>query len=214
MVSRGLWTVNFYARHVLPRLVNASLGAQVFDASRRRVCATLSGNVVEIGFGSGLNVPFYPPSVTRVVAIEPADLAWRLAARRVASSRVPIERAGLDGQTLPFPDRTFDAALSTYTLCTIPDVAMALVELRRVLKPVGMLHFLEHGRAPDERIRRWQRRLEPLQRLVYGGCHLTRPIDELVVAADLVIVELERFYEPGVPQLSGAMYLGAARSAS
>ncbi len=141
---------------------------------RDRVCARLSGAVVEVGFGSGLNVPHYPAGVTAIAAIEPSDVAWRLAAERVASSAVPVRRAGFDGQALPFEDDTFDSALSTWTLCTIPDVGAALAELRRVLRPDGTLHFVEHGLAPDDSVLRWQRRLEPVQKRLAGGCHLTR----------------------------------------
>ena len=176
------------------------------------MCEGLSGEVVEIGFGSGLNVPFYSPSVTRVAAVEPAELGWKLAARRVAATTTPVERAGLDGAALPFPDASFDAALSTWTLCTIPDIDGALRELRRVLKPGGKLHFVEHGLAPDAGVQRWQHRLEPLQKRLFGGCHLTRPIADLLRGAGFEIVDLDRYYEKGTPKVFGWNSLGVARS--
>src|SRR5450432_465759 len=133
--------MGFYAERVLPRIINAACGIKSAEPLRRRVCEGLSGDVVEIGFGSGLNVPFYPSKVTRVAAVEPADLAWRLAVNRLIATPVPVHRSGLNGQSLPFANHSFDAALSTWTLCTIPDVAAALREVRRVLKPGGTLHF-------------------------------------------------------------------------
>ena len=204
--------MGFYGEHVLPRIINAACGIKTVEPLRRRVCDGLVGDVVEIGFGSGLNVPFYPPAVTRVSAVEPAEVGWQLADRRVRSSGVPVRRAGLDGQSLPFADSSCDSAVSTWTLCTIPDVAAALRELRRVLKPGGTLHFVEHGLAPDERVRRWQRRLEPTQKRLFGGCHLTRPVVDLLRTAGFTITELDVFYEKGAPKPWGANSLGSAVS--
>jgi ubiquinone/menaquinone biosynthesis C-methylase UbiE len=191
--------------------MNAVCGANSLHPLRKRVCAGLAGSVVEIGFGSGLNIPFYPATVSAVAAVEPSDLSVKLASARLAATSVRVTRSGLDGQSLPFGDDSFDAALTTWTLCTVPDAAAALNELRRVLRPGGRLHFLEHGLAPDEPVRRWQRRLDPVQRRIAGGCHFTRPIADLLTGAGFVISELDVFYEAG-PKFAGADSLGIATS--
>ena len=204
--------MGFYGERVLPRIVDVACGTRAVAPLRRRVCEGLAGDVVEIGFGSGHNVAFYPAAVTRVAAVEPAEAGWNLAGKRLRATSIPVQWSGLDGQSLPFPDDSYDAALSTWTLCTIPDVAAALRELRRVLKPGGTLHFVEHGLAPDERVRRWQRRLDPVQKRLFGGCHLTRPIVDLLTTAGFTITELDVFYEKGAPKVGGADSLGTALS--
>lgn len=198
-----------YERNVLPRLMNAACGVRALQPLRRRACAGLDGEVLELGFGSGLNLPCYPAGVTGVVAVEPSDLSWKLAGPRIAAAPFPVTRSGLDGQALPFDDGSFDAALTTWTLCTIPDAAAALAQVRRVLRPGGRLHFLEHGLAPDERVRRWQRRFEPVQIKIAGGCHFTRPIAGLLTGAGFEITALDVFYQ-GRPKFAGADSLGVA----
>jgi SAM-dependent methyltransferase len=202
--------VGIYAKHVLPRVINVACGMKAANEYRDRVCGGLHGQVVELGFGSGLNVPFYPEAVSGVMAIEPADVAWGLAGKRVAQSSVEVQRVGLDGQSLPLADDSCDTALTTWTLCTIPDAEAALREVRRVLKPGGTLHFVEHGLAPDEKVQRWQHRLEPMQKRVFGGCHLTRRIPDLITSAGFEIGEIDVFYEKGAPKIMAADSLGVA----
>jgi SAM-dependent methyltransferase len=204
--------VGLYSEQVLPRLVNVVLANPEFRKIRRRVASGLSGEVVEVGFGSGLNVPFYPAGVKRVLAVEPATAGRKLAARRLAASDVPVEFVGLDGAALPLESESVDHALVTWTLCTIPAVDKALEELHRVLRIGGQLHFAEHGRSPDLPVARWQDRLNPLQQRLAGGCNLNRPIDGLVTGAGFEMTTLERFYVKG-PKALSYMYEGVASKA-
>ncbi len=185
-------------KRVLPRLVDAALKGREIGKLRDEVCEDLSGRVLELGFAGGLNIRSYPSAVDRVDAVEPADLGWELSARRRSRTDLPIHRVGLDGQHLDAPEAAYDHVLSTFTLCTIPDVRLALAEVRRVLVPGGTLHFLEHGLAPSAKVQRWQARLEPVQRRVAGGCHLTRDIPALVADAGLEVTSLRAEYLPGV----------------
>lgn len=195
--------------HLLPRVVDKVCGSREFADPRRRVLSDVSGDVVEIGFGSGHNLPYYPRDVGRVLAVEPSPLARQLAGRRVAASAIPVEYVGLDAQVLDLPDGCAAAAVTTFTLCTIPDAGTALGELARVLRPGGRLFFLEHGLSPDPKVAAWQHRLTPLQRRVAGGCHLDRPIAQLIGDAGFRILTLENSYLSG-PRSLGYLYLGVA----
>jgi ubiquinone/menaquinone biosynthesis C-methylase UbiE len=201
----GIW-----GDHVLPRIVNKACARADFAEPRHRTLAGVHGDVIEIGFGSGLNLAHYPASVGRIMAVEPSVIARRLAADRIAASAIPIEFVALDGQTLPLPDDCADVAVTTFTLCTIPDVDRALRELGRVLRPGGELRFLEHGLSPDPKVAAWQHRLTPIQKRVFGGCHFDRPITDLIVGAGYQLVESTNFYLPG-PKTPSYMYQGIAR---
>lgn len=189
--------MGLYRERILPHLIDRACGTGDLGRFRSRVVDGLAGTVVEIGFGSGLNVELYPPEVELVYAVEPAEVARRLAARRVAAAAVRVEHVGLRGEEIPLPDASCDGALSTFTLCTIPDVEAALAEVRRVLRPGGRFHFLEHGLSPDAGVARWQRRLEPAQKRLADGCHLTRVPADLVRAAGFEIERVESRYARG-----------------
>ncbi|MEP7333548.1 MAG: class I SAM-dependent methyltransferase [Terracoccus sp.] len=205
--------MGWWAQQVTPRLVEMGADEPAMLSLRRQACAGLHGRVLELGFGSGVNVPVYPSEVTEVIAVEPSDLAWHRSERRRSLGPTPVRRGGLDGQRLDLPDDDVDAVLTSLTLCTIPDPSLALREVLRVLRPGGALHFLEHGIAPDAGVRRWQRRLEPVQKRVFDGCHLTRPIDDLIEASGLAMESIDRAYGP-VPRPMRPLafvYLGRAR---
>lgn len=189
--------MGLYREHILPRLVDRACGTAELRRWRAKVAEGLAGTVVEIGFGSGLNMAAYPREVTLVYAVEPSAVARRLAERRIAESGIRVEHIGLRGESIPLDDDSCDGALSTFTLCTIPDVEQALAEIRRVLRPGGRFHFLEHGRSPDASVAAWQRRLEPIQKRLADGCHLTRDPAELVRAAGFELERVESRYATG-----------------
>ena len=202
--------MSIYSRHVLPRIVNAACGMKPGDPLRERVCAGLEGEVVEIGFGSGLNVPFYPDRVTRVSAIEPADLGWKLAEKRLpprpsrSSGRASTESRCLSETTASTP--RFRRGRCARSL-TSPRL---FARFAASSSPEGTLHFVEHGLAPDESVRKWQHRLEPIQKRVFGGCHLTRQPADLSAAAGFSVPELDEFYEENAPKFLAADSLGVA----
>jgi ubiquinone/menaquinone biosynthesis C-methylase UbiE len=204
--------VGFYGDQVLPRITNALLDNREIGKIRQRVASGLSGEVLEIGFGSGLNVPYYPPTVRRVRAVDPATVGRKLAAGRVAASPVPVEYVGLDGASLPVDADSIDHVLVTLTICTIPDIDSALREIHRVLRPGGEMHFAEHGLSPDPKVAKWQERLTPVQRRWAGGCHLNRPIDRLIQQAGLTVSRMDNFYLRG-PKPLGYMFEGLATKA-
>jgi ubiquinone/menaquinone biosynthesis C-methylase UbiE len=204
--------MGFYGEQILPRIQDKVMAVKRLREARGRACEGLEGTVVEVGFGSGLNAPYYPPEVSKVVAIEPSHVCMRIAEPRIARSPTPVEYGGLTGEHLDLPTGEFDTALSTWTLCTIPNLEAALGEVRRVLKPGGLFHFIEHGHAPDEGVARWQARIEPLWKPVAGGCHLTRPIADFIEKAGFEMERLDTYYLKGELRPFGYTYEGVAVS--
>lgn len=205
--------MSWYEQRILPYIADFALSGKELDRLRARVASELSGEVLEVGFGTGRNVSHYPSTITNVRAVDPATVGRKLAAKRIETSSVPVEYVGLDGQQIPLDDSSVDHVLTTWTLCTIPDVHQALTEFHRVLRSGGSLHFLEHGRSPDTKVARWQDRLTPMQRRIGGGCHLNRPIDELLTEASLPATRLENYYVRG-PKVFGYMFEGVATKTS
>ena len=179
--------MGLYLEHVVPRIVNRQCGQARFDDWRARAAEGLHGRVVEVGFGSGCNVGHYPAAVEAVLAVEPSNLAWRLAGKRLRAAPTPVSRLGLDGAHIPLGDASCDAALCTFTLCTVSDPAETLSELYRVVRPGGALHFLEHGLSPEAGVAAWQHRVEPLRRGLAGGCRLTRDPATLIAQAGFLV---------------------------
>jgi SAM-dependent methyltransferase len=206
--------MGIYRDRVFPRLMNLTCNTAANRRIRADVCAPLVGDVVEIGFGSGLNLPHLPPAVTRLRAVDPMERGRDLAAERLAATDVVVDFVGLDGQVLALDDDSVDSALSTWTLCTIPDPRAAVREIARVLRPGGTFHFAEHGRAPDAKVRKWQDRLNGWQRRFACGCNLNRQIDAIVADAGMTITNLETYYANDVPKLFGWTFQGTARASA
>jgi len=204
--------MSWYQDRVLPYIIELAMRPKEFGPVRTRVTGGLDGEVLEIGFGSGHNVPHYPPEVTRVLAVDPATVGRKIAAGRVQRSPVPVEFAGLDAGSLPARDGSIDHVLSTWTLCTVPDPGQALAEIVRVLRPGGSLHFAEHGLSPDAKVAGWQRRLNPVQGLLFGGCQLDRPIDQLIASSGLQVSKLDTYYLRG-PKTVAYTFEGVAGKA-
>jgi ubiquinone/menaquinone biosynthesis C-methylase UbiE len=205
--------MSFYENRILPRLLNVFMNTKGTREERKQSLAGVKGAVLEVGFGSGLNLPYYPGTVTKVVGVDPSHISAQLARKRIAAASFPVEFVGLSAEKLPVADASFDSVVSTFTLCTIPDVAGALTEMRRALKPGGRFYFVEHGHADDPRVARWQNRLNGLEQKVFGGCHLNRDIATLIKQAGFEIERLDHAYLKGAPKFAGFLYRGVARRA-
>jgi len=202
--------MGLYADYIFPYLMDWTLSRSRFHELRRQALASACGSVLEIGFGTGLNLPHYPGAVTKLTVLDPAVLLPARVARRIASASTPVEVTHLSAEALPFEDHRFDCVVSTFALCTIPNPAAALKEVRRVLKPGAAYLFLEHGRSDDARVAAWQDFLNPLQQRLACGCNLNRPIEALIREAGLQVDHLDRFRLEGVPRIVGEMYRGVA----
>jgi len=203
--------MGFYRRVLFPRLLDRTMRAREAAERRARLLPAAAGRVLEVGIGSAHNLPFYGPSVSEVTGVDPSPELLAIARRRHRGG-VPLILVEGGAESLPFEDARFDTAVSTWSLCSMADLAVALAEVRRVLKPGGMFLFVEHGRAPDAAIARWQARLDPLWTRIAGGCHLDRAIDRAIVAAGFRVERLETGYM-AVPRVLGFTYEGVARPA-
>lgn len=201
--------MGYYQQRVLPRLIDLSMRHRELQAYRERVLSAARGRVLEIGMGSGLNLSFYGAQVTEVVGIEPTPRLIEMTRAAAERQRLPVELINASAERIPLPDREFDTIVTTWTLCSIPDASQALREMRRVLKPAGQLLFVEHGRAPEQSVRKWQDRLTPLWKHIAGGCHLNRPIRELIEGSGFAIESIKTGYMKG-PRPMTFMYEGRA----
>jgi ubiquinone/menaquinone biosynthesis C-methylase UbiE len=201
--------VGWYERQVVPRLVDLTCANRRMLPIRQRALGGVAGTVVELGFGSGGNLPAYPSTVQRVLAVDPSMVGRKLARRRLEASSIAVDFVGLDGSSLPLDDQSVDHAVSTWTLCTIPDPAIAVREVGRVLKPGGRFVFLEHGLSPDPKVARAQRRCNGMQQRIAGGCHLNRDIRSIIEEGGLAVERCENFYITG-PKPWSYMYAGTA----
>ena len=199
--------MGFYEKQIFPRVMNVMMASEPMRAIRREVLSGIRGRVLEVGFGTGLNLEHYPSSVTELIGIDTNPGMEPIARRSIARASVNAEVRYTDGGRLPFDDHTFDAVVTTWTLCSVSDVSGTLRDIRRVLKPDGSFHFVEHGLSPDPSVQRWQRRLNPIQRVVACGCNLDRDIHGLV-SGFFHVDALKEFYFPHAPRPAGYFYQG------
>jgi len=206
--------MGFYDKHILPRFINCACGARPVMKQREKVVPRASGTVLEIGIGTGLNLPYYDPAkVDRLIGLDPSEESWKLAGERAAHLDFEVEFIGLPGEQIPLDDNSVDTVLVTFSLCTIPDPVSALRGMARVLRPEGNLYFCEHGCAPDPTVRKWQDRIDPLWGKIAGGCHLNRDIPAILGAGGFNVAELHTAYIPGTPRFAGYNFWGTALQA-
>jgi ubiquinone/menaquinone biosynthesis C-methylase UbiE len=202
--------VGFFSQVIVPRLCDILLNKSLLVRHRRELLAGACGDVLEIGFGTGLNLPYYAERVHKLTAVDPNPGMHRLAQKRIKQTGIEVDQHVLGGERLPFEDSRFDCAVSTFTLCSIEQVDQAVREVYRVLKAGGKFLFLEHGLSPDPKVQKWQRRLNWLQMRLAGGCHLNRDMRALVSAQPFASVQMDEFYIEKTPKTHGYMYRGVA----
>jgi ubiquinone/menaquinone biosynthesis C-methylase UbiE len=202
--------MGFYDDQIVPRFLNIAMGMSMIVEERKKCLAEVGGTVLEVGFGSGHNLPYYPKSVEKVIAIDPSEVGAKLARSRIEKAPFPVEYLPLKGEEIPALDGSFDSVVSTFTLCSIPDVNSALRQMRRVLKPGGRFFFVEHGRSNEPKIQQWQDRLNGIQHALCGGCNVNRDMERLISAAGFEFVALDKYYLKG-PKFSSYVYRGSAR---
>jgi SAM-dependent methyltransferase len=201
--------MGLYAKFLFPRVLEWTLDTKVVQRERKLALASAGGVTLEIGFGTGLNLPCYPAAVTKVIGVDPERMLADRVRRRIDAAPMAVEQFNLDASNrLPFEPESFDTVVSTFTLCSIDEVAAALSEIHRVLKPSGKFLFLEHGRSDRAKVARWQDRLNPIQRVVGRGCNLNRPIDQLILGAGFELNQLDRYVMADSPALFASMYRG------
>tara|TARA_R110001599_G_scaffold353231_1_gene590983 strand:- start:61606 stop:62226 length:621 start_codon:yes stop_codon:yes gene_type:complete len=206
--------MGFYDKHILPRFINCACGAKPIMKQREKIVPRASGTVLEIGIGTGLNLPYYDASkVERLIGLDPSEESWKLAGERAAHLDFDVEFIGLPGEQIPLDDNSVDTVMVTFSLCTIPDPVSALKGMGRVLRPGGSLYFCEHGCAPDPSVRKWQDRIDPLWGKIAGGCHLNRDIPALLDAGGFNVAEMNTAYLPGTPRFAGYNFWGTALQA-
>ncbi len=200
---------NLYEKHILPRLIDAACSQPPMTELRSRYVSQATGKVLEIGIGSGLNLRHYGADVESITGVDPAAELTEKAKQRASEISAPVEVLGISGESLDLDNNAFDSIVCTWTLCSIPNPYRAVDEMRRVLKPGGKLIFVEHGRSDEAHIAKWQRRIEPLWKVIGGGCHLTRRADELLADGGFNITQQETGYQPG-PKVAAFMLHGMA----
>lgn len=206
--------MGFYDNYILPRFIACACATKPIMKQREKVVPQARGTVLEIGIGSGLNLPHYDADkVERVIGLDPSEASWKLAGERAAGLDFDVEFIGLPGEQIPLDDASVDTVLVTFALCTIPDPVKALEGMARVLRPGGSLIFCEHGKAPDDGVRKWQDRINPLWRSIAGGCNLNRDIPALLQHGGFTVADLQASYLPGTPRIAGFNYWGSARLA-
>lgn len=203
--------MGFYEKHILPRVLDFACGMNSISKQREKVVPLAEGRVLEIGMGSGLNLPYYNYSkLEKLWGLEPAEEMRKRAEPKLDQVTCEFEFLGLKGEEIPLEDNSVDTVVTTFTMCTIPEVNVALEQMRRVLKPGGVMLFSEHGKAPDAAVEKWQNRINPTWNKIAGGCNLNRKIDQLVEGAGFEFADLQHDYVPG-PKIASYMYWGAAK---